>query len=514
MTAERIVVLEDENATAELGARLALFLKATDVIALSGDLGAGKTTLARAAIRSLAPEAGTFEVPSPTFTLVQSYDFTRVPVTHFDLYRIVNAEEIFELGFDEAVQAGAVFVEWPERMADLLPGDRLDIALSYDEESGRRAVLTGHGAWAERLDRMGAIDGFVAAGPWCGAERRHLQGDASARRYERLVRSDGARAILMDMPARPDGVPVRGGKAYSALVHLAEDIRAVVAMTDGLCGLGLAAPEVLACDLDQGLALIEDFGDAVFGTLDPQGRDIETAYGVACDILVHIATSHCPRELPLPDGARHTIHDFDPGAMQIEVALLLDWFWPEHRTDPVTAEILRDFTAIWDRLFKELDMAEPVWVLRDYHSPNLIWRPECEGMRRLGLIDYQDAVVGHAAFDLASLLQDARIDVSRAREDRYFERYLDARRSADASFDAERFAAAYATLGAQRCTKILGIFTRLNRRDGKPGYLRHIPRVSDYLERNLAHPALAELKAWYDAYLPADLRDPGAREPA
>ncbi len=512
--AEQNLTLDDERGTAALGARLAMFLKAGDVVALTGDLGAGKTTLARAAIRSLAPDDGDFEVPSPTFTLVQAYDFTRVPVAHFDLYRITSPEEVFELGFDEALQEGAVFVEWPDRMAGYLPATRLDVALAYCEDGGRRAVLTGRGDWAARLERMSAIDGFLAGTDWRSARRMHLQGDASARRYERLVRADGARALLMDMPARPDGVPVRDGKAYSALVHLAEDIRAVVAMTDALLGLGLAAPKVLHCDLEQGLSLIEDFGDLVFGTLDPDGPDLEVAYGVACDVLVRIATSHCASEVPLPDGTQHVVHEFDRDALQMEAGLLLDWFWPEHRSEPVTPKIRQDFEAIWDRLFKQLDLSTQVWVLRDYHSPNLIWRPQQSDLSRLGLIDHQDAVMGHAAYDLASLLQDARIDVSEQREQQFFERYLEARRTADASFDADRFSAAYAILGAQRCSKILGIFTRLNRRDGKPGYLRHIPRVSQYLERNLRHPVLSELKAWYDAYLPRDLRDRAGAGPA
>jgi hypothetical protein len=504
---ERVVVLENEAATAALGAELALFLKTSDVVALSGELGAGKTTLARAAIRALARDAGGFEVPSPTFTLVQAYDFTRVPVTHFDLYRISNSDEVLELGFDDAVQDGAVLVEWPDRMAEFLPPDRLDIAIAYAADGGRRAVLTGRGVWATRLDRMSAIEDFIAASQWRGAERLHLQGDASTRRYERLRRDDGAVAILMDMPARADAAPVRDGKSYSALVHLADDIRPVVAITNALRDLGLAAPEILHCDLAAGLAVIEDFGDAMFGTLAPDGAEIETAYGVACDVLVHVATSDCRRAVPLPDGAQHIIQDFDRDALQFEVGLLLDWFWPERRSEPVTAEQRGAFEAVWDRLFAAVEPATPVWVLRDYHSPNLIWRPQCEGFGRLGLIDYQDAVMGHAAYDLASLLQDARIDVPRAREESFFNRYLEARSRADSDFNGDEFAAAYATLGAQRCTKILGIFARLDRRDGKPGYLRHMPRVSEYLERNLAHPALADLKAWYDAHLPADLRD-------
>lgn len=499
--------LDSETATAALAAEVALFLKAGDVVTLSGDLGAGKTTFARAAIRALAPDRGSFEVPSPTFTLVQPYEFTRVPITHVDLYRITDIEEVVELGLDDALLAGAVMIEWPDRMGAALPADRLDIAFDYvGDENARTVAMTGHGDWAARLDRMTAIAGFISGTDWAQAERAHLQGDASTRRYERLTRSDGASAVLMDMPARSDLVPVRGAKSYGALVHLAEDIRPVVAMTGALRGIGLAAPEIHVCDLDEGLALIEDFGDLVFGTLDPGGEDMESAYETACNVLAHIAASHCPRDLPLPNGTVHRVPDFSPDALMIEACLMLDWFWPERRSDPVTPQIRSEFEALWDSLFARLDPSHPVWVLRDFHSPNLLWRPECEGLARLGLIDYQDAVMGHAAYDLVSLLQDGRIDVPEEREHRHYARYVGLRARGDEDFDAPAFATAYAILGAQRATRILGTFWRLSRRDGKSGYLRHIPRISDYLERNLAHPALSGLKDWYDTHLPADMR--------
>ena len=231
----RDLALADEAATLRLGAELALFLKPGDFVALSGDLGAGKTTLARATIRALAPGAGCFEVPSPTFTLVQAYDFTRVPVSHFDLYRISQADEIFELGLDDALKAGVVLIEWPDRMAVYLPADRLETELAYGPDTaGRMAVMTGHGSWGPRLERMAGISTFIDQSDWRGAVRRHLQGDASTRRYERLEAPDGRCAILMDMPAKSDERTAAEGKSYGALVHLADNIRAVVAMTGAL----------------------------------------------------------------------------------------------------------------------------------------------------------------------------------------------------------------------------------------------------------------------------------------
>ena len=504
---QRTLTLDGAEETEALGREIALFVRPGDAVALTGDLGAGKTTLARALIRALAPDAGSFEVPSPTFTLVQAYDFTRVPVAHFDLYRITDQDEVLELGFDEALSQGAVLVEWPERMGALLPDDRLEIAIAHTGDAvGREVTLTGRGNWAPRLDRMGEIAAFLRDAGWGEAERRHFQGDASARRYERVSLVGRDDLLLMDMPARADTEVVANGKPYSALVHLADDIRPVIAMTDGLRSIGLAAPEILHCDVARGLALIEDLDGTVYGELDPDRHDVEAAYEAACDVLVHLAANNCAATLPVRGGEQHLVHDYDRDALHFEAGLLLDWFWPERRHGEDPEPQRETFRALWDDAFGALDLSAPVWVLRDYHSPNLIWRPERDGFARAGIIDYQDAVMGHAAYDLASLLQDARIDVPPEREDRHYARYLTLRSDGDAGFDADVFAAAYAILGAQRCTKILGIFARLNRRDGKPGYLRHIPRVSAYLERNLAHPALRGLKDWFDAHLPHGLR--------
>ncbi|MEC9342691.1 MAG: phosphotransferase, partial [Pseudomonadota bacterium] len=155
-----------------------------------------------------------------------------------------------------------------------------------------------------------------------------------------------------------------------------------------------------------------------------------------------------------------------------------------------------EFFSIWDRLAALLADSPPTLVLRDYHSPNIIWRPNRPFPANLGLIDFQDAVLGPAAYDLASLAQDARVDIAPAMEHGLVDRYLSERRQTEKSFDTETFLRDYAIMAAQRATKVLGIFVRLDRRDGKPGYLRHLPRLRDYLDRSLAHPALSAYRDW------------------
>jgi aminoglycoside/choline kinase family phosphotransferase len=189
-------------------------------------------------------------------------------------------------------------------------------------------------------------------------------------------------------------------------------------------------------------------------------------------------------------------------AFLIEVELLLDWYLP--RLGAELAESEREsLRALWRELLQPAIDAPPTWVLRDFHSPNLLWLPKRSEIARLGVLDFQDAVIGPAAYDLASLLQDARVDVTEQLEVALLGRYVRGRRQKQPEFDTTAFIRTYATLAAQRASKILGIFARLDMRDGKPQYLRHLPRVWGYLQRGLGHPALEALNAWYIAHVPA-----------
>ncbi len=469
---------------------------------LKGDLGAGKSTFARAFIRGLAPEKS-FDVPSPTFTLVQSYDETRIPAAHADLYRLGSAQELDELGLDDLLKSHVLAVEWPEKMLGWTIEDRLLVSLSGSGET-RDATLEASGAWVQALARNDAIADFLGTTGWAQSERRFLEGDASFRRYE-TVHLGARQAILMDMPARPDGPPVKDGKPYSAIAHLAEDIRAVIAVNTKLVAFGYSAPKLEAFDLAQGFAVIEDLGRNVYGRMRGQGRDMTEPMREAVAVLADMAGRDWPSEVPIPGGAHH-VPPYDVSAQLIEVDLLPSWFWPHLKGQEIPAALKSEFEALWGELLPLTQGGKRVWALRDYHSPNLLWLPEREGLRRVGIIDTQDCLMGHPAYDLASMLQDARVDIDFGEADLLFEHYCGLR-DKDGAFDRAEFETAYAILGAQRATKILGIFARLSKRDGKHGYLRHIPRVSRYLERNLAHPRMKRLKAWFDRHLPAALRE-------
>lgn len=480
-----------------LASRIALSLKAGDVIALSGPLGAGKTTFARALVTRLGGEG---EVPSPTFALMQRYETKRLTLTHCDFYRL-EPSELDELGLEDALGEGVVLIEWPERAERWLPSDRLDIAMDETATPNlRRIVLTGHGAWEARLDHLRALGQFLDRTPYAETGASYLQGDASTRSYARLVLPDRS-AVLMNSPRQPDGPPIRDDKPYSALVHLAEDVAPFVAVSGALRERGLSAPAVYAFDLDQGFLILEDLGDRVFGSEIGKERRLAELYGPAVDVLVALARKPPPELLPIEGHAPYRLPAYDTEAMLTETSLLIDWFWPALHGKPAPEALREEYFGLWRPLLAQAAKDDPGWVLRDYHSPNLMWLPSREGIKRVGILDFQDALRGPLAYDLVSLLQDARLDVPEALERDELARYCAARNAQSQHFSSDQFRALYATLGAQRNSKILGIFARLAKRDGKRGYLAHIPRVARYLERDLAHPALAELRRFYSREL-------------
>ena len=313
-------------------------------------------------------------------------------------------------------------------------------------------------------------DIFLETNGWAGARVLPLAGDASFRRYFR-VEQGARRAVLMDAPPP----------------H--EDPRPFIAVAEWLMGEGLSAPAIYARDLDQGLLLIEDFGDArLRETLDAAPQREHELYSEATDLLVHLHGC-TPLATLRPHGLDQWLS---------EVALFTDWYCPALGLD-----VDRDgWDAAWHDLLAPVDAdgLPRVTVLRDYHAENIMLLPGRSGARSLGLLDFQDALIGHPAYDLVSVLEDARRDVTPATEAAMLARYAEA-----AGADA-RFAYAYWALAAQRNTRILGVFTRLWQRDGKPGYKAFQPRMWGLLERDLAQPGLERLRDWFDANIPAAAR--------
>jgi hypothetical protein len=329
-----------------------------------------------------------------------------------------------------------------------------------------------------------AAAAFLGRGAWGAAARAPLAGDASPRRYLRLTAASGATAVLMDAD------PATG-----------EDVRPFAALTGALRARGFSAPEVLEADLDAGFLLLEDLGDALYARVcaaDPAAE--ATLYAAAVDLLAALHKAP-PPAVAAGAGATHAVPPYDAAVLLREARLALDWW------TAAAAPLSPDAAAEYDALVLDACAgAEPdrsALVLRDYHAENLIWLPERAGVARVGLLDYQDALAGSPAYDLVSLLEDARRDTSAELRAAMTARYVAAARARDPRFCAEAFAADAAALAAQRNLKIVGIFARLWLRDGKPAYLDLIPRVWDHLMRDLAAPGLAALRGFVARHVPA-----------
>lgn len=485
------IPLADEAATTALAEDLAAILAPGDVIALSGGLGAGKTTLARALIRAVADDAA-LEVPSPTFTLVQGYATARLTIAHFDLYRLGSPDEVDEIGLADAVGEGAVLIEWPERGEGRLPAERLAVELAIAGD-GRQAALSAGAAWQERIGRTRAARALIARGGLADAQRRYLQGDASIRRFER-VHAGARSAVLMDWP-KPASPPLRDSRA----AFRAREVDAFLAVGAGLAAIGLSPPAIIAADRAAGLLLMEDFGSE--GVL-VDGRPDPERYAAVIDVLAAIHAAPRPAVLPVPGGGEHRLLPLLGAPLLADVAMFADWYVPHLTGAPLAAPAAEAFSAIWAALVARLAEAEPSWVLFDVQSSNLFWLPERPGVRRIGLIDFQDMFVGPAAYDVATLCLDGRVTVSPGLEADLRDRYVALRRAETPSFDAPSFAAAYAILGAARTLKNMGVFARLADHLGKPRYLQHLPRMQEYLARTFTHAVLSDLAVWYERHLP------------
>lgn len=364
------------------------------------------------------------------------------------------------------------------------------------------------------IPRETIIRGFLLQSGWGGAALEPLAGDASTRRYVRLRRDGGATALLMDAPPKAESAAcppdadeaTRQKLGYNAVARLAgPDSRRFAAFSQALAARGLAPPDILDADYEQGLLVLEDLGDDLFARAISGGTPALPLYEAAVDVLLALHATQAPPALGVIEP-RVPLLTYDALAYKAEVDLLVEWLYPLLKDKPLSPDLRAEWDALWQNALSGIRVGTHVIVLRDYHAENLFWLPERHGLHRVGLIDFQDGLSGSPAYDLVSLLEDARRDVDAGLAVAMLERYVTGAANRDRHFDAEGFRSDYALLGAQRNAKILGIFARLWRRDKKPGYLKLIPRVWRYIERDLDSPALADLKAWFDKNLPVELR--------
>ena len=449
------IFLPDESATTELGVELAPVLQPGDVVLLTGSVGAGKSHLSRAIIQ--ARLGFSEDVPSPTYTLVQTYNDQTTEIFHADLYRLGDTSELTELGLDEAFQTAICLVEWADRLgAEDTPQDALTLSLCTKDD-GRQATLSSNASRWTKAVRAVERAQFLLDASWQGAEKSNVAGDLSSRRYQRLS-LNGRTGIFMDAGDDTDST------------------HRFLKMSEWLASNGYSTPTVFAQNPDKGLLLLEDFGD------DPLSKrpDVQEQMGLCLTLLADIRTK-APPTLPCPD------------ALELAEMTALAVHYPG--ADAATLEAFRKHLT--PSLQKVNEHSPPSVSLRDFHADNIMWLADRDGFQRLGLLDYQDAFLVHPVYDLVSLLTDARRAVSR--EDRHALISEYAALTGDALDDLQE---AFAVYSVQRNLRILGIFANAAINLGKPHHVPNIPRVYGYLTEALEHPVFRGIGSDLLAALP------------
>lgn len=465
----RSFFLPDLAATRRLALSLARGIEprwgAGDLVALEGPLGAGKTAFAAAFLRALGVKG---EVPSPTFTIVQSYDTSRGVAHHFDLYRIKREDELDELGWDEMLAEGAALVEWPERAGRRLPQERLVLRFGWEDGQRVCAIEAFGASWSARLGQalsgVGGTQGcedFLAFAGWGSAMREPICADFSSRRFTRLrsgagVSEGAATAVLMESGE---------GQNTEAFVHVGRLLRRI----------GLSAPELFAEDASRGLALMEDFGARNMGAMIDAGTPALPLLLRAAEVLAHL---HKVFDLAMGEG----LPVFDTERFVAQVELYLDEWIPFAEGRNVTAEEREDFRAAWRERLRVVEALPRSLLLRDFMPDNLMELDGREGVQSVGLLDFQDAGIGPIAYDLASLCEVVRRDASLGWA--HFEAvtaHYHALARPSCSLEALREAGRI--LSVLRHVRVLGILARLARQ-GRPEKLAACgERVKAHVER-------------------------------
>lgn len=492
------LLLKNEKETVQLAEKIAKIAVAGDLIRLEGDLGTGKSTFARAVIKAMGTKES--HIPSPTFTLMQVYDDTRLPVAHIDLYRCGSPEEVADLALDPWLKHGLTLVEWPEnggpdlskQRADALEKNPLEtdnggtLTLHFTEHNlhERLVTLEASKAWQQRLATVlpGSLtreasaenrERFMDSLGLKGHVLRPVSQDASFRSYYRVQTPAGSR-VLMDAPP-----PI-------------EDVRPFVAVGRYLRKIGVHAPEIFEVDEKNGYLLLEDLGDTTVRTgILQKGIPMEPWYYRAVDVLIHLAKCD-----PAP------VQDYTPKMLWSEVSRFTDWYLPYvcgHATNTADRQTFMD---LWLPLFNKILDVPKTTTLWDFHGDNMMMLSDLpgEGIQNVGIIDFQDARVGPVTYDLSMLLQDVRFEIPKELEHKLLQRFMDALGS---EIDKDKFMLSYQLINVQRTLKIIGGFTRLAFRDNKPGYLQFMPRCWQIVDDALQHPELAPIKTFMQRHVPA-----------
>ena len=469
--------------TEALAKEVSLIIQKGDFISLIGPLGSGKTTLTKYIINNICEASQ--EVTSPTFTLSQTYPAKRSPITHYDLYRIEDYSDLEEIGFSETLEEGIVIIEWADKFSNKLPKNRLQIQIEDDGGNNRIAHIKGYGSWDKRLERNIHLNNFINQ---CNLEiidKNWMQGDASERSYQRIITPDNSYVIMNHNQKKTKENPTK----------LAENFEAFILINYHLESLGIKVPKIFEVDTKNSFLLLEDLGNIQYSEINPNSDNIFDYYIPALESLILIQDSHHKKNLEY-GGMRHTLNSYDNNIYLEELKLLVNWYWPYKKGTLCEIDAYNEYIDIWEALLSKISHSSTL-TLRDFHSPNLLWIDSENGLRRCGIIDFQDALIGHPLYDLVSLTQDARINISSELEIQILNYYIELKYPEISEDLRMSLVQDYHIIATQRCCKILGVFARLAMSANRPEYLLHIPRIIGYIDRNFENQVLKDLSGWF-----------------
>ncbi|MDG2187302.1 MAG: tRNA (adenosine(37)-N6)-threonylcarbamoyltransferase complex ATPase subunit type 1 TsaE [Hyphomicrobiales bacterium] len=467
----------------ELAKTISSNLEKGDIIALIGEIGSGKTTLSKFLINQLT-SIEINQINSPTFNLYQSYNKNNVLVNHYDFYRIEKYQDLDEIDLEDSYKNGITIIEWADKYINALTQDYIEIHLT-EKLSYREYKITPKGKLRKRIKNINSLDNFLKKTNLKINKLEDIYGDASKRKYCRLHLEDKT-LILMDSSQEKKKInPTKLSTSISDYIHICKYLEKI----------NIRVPELFYTDIKREYLIEEDFGDLKYSHIISK-ENFKELYQPAIDTLLHISEIHHPNNLEV-NGKTYDIPEYDKKIYLNEVEIFIKFYWPFIKGTICTSAIEKEFMDIWNELLIKISSDKSL-VLRDFHSPNLMLLKDEENHKKCGVIDFQDALLGHPIYDLVSLCQDARITISEEEETFLIETYKSKFNFNNYQFDRSNFIDHYCILGTQRSMKILGIFARLSILDSRNDYLVHMPRVINYIKRNMQNSNLSDLSKWLD----------------
>ena len=465
----------------KLSKELAPLLNEGGVVTLNGQIGAGKTTLAKLIIQQLT-QTPLEDIVSPTFNLYHTYNKDNLEIAHYDFYRIESEMELHEIDLNESFTDKICIIEWADKFRDFLPKDRIEIFIKCTKNE-RVYRINPLGKFREVVSNRAKIENFLGGLDINFTELQRLPGDASKRNYYRVMSSDNT-MIVMDATQKSDI------KNKTGLTNGIDDF---IKIQEYLNSIDVRVPKLIVRNKIDNIILEEDLGEYSYTDMLTK-ENYQKLYNPAIQRLIHISNINHPKNISTKSNP-HYLKEFDLNIYLNEAEIFIDYYWPFIHGKQCNADKKQEFTQIMEEVYSNLTNDKTL-MLRDFHSPNLLFLENENGFRKCAVIDFQDALFGHPLYDLVSLTNDARITI-----DEYQEKYLIGLYKKDFpfnnfQFDSLSFMQQYHILGVQRSIKILGIFARLAILETNQNYLVHMPRVICYIKRIMQSGSIQALACW------------------